>query len=370
MFFIPFFGAAVSGRREGVAAWKEAVVLLLGPIPGIVLGIVVLVWNVRAPDPLKKDAMLTLLLVNGFNLLPLAGLDGGKLFQRVLFSRHRFVEITFLAVTSGALALLGLHWKSWALVAFAYLGLLVLPRRYRVLRIVRDLRESHVGVPASRADLEDRQARAMFLAARAALPDQFRARPKAVAAMMREVIDAGQPAPGFWATALLLVGWFFGTTLALGAGAVVAAQSAPEKWQRYEIPAGGFAAEYPHKPAQFVRRERTPFGDLETSFVMATKDMLHRFTVQYYDAPTPLMSDDTARWMDERLNELARQLNAHVVGSSMEGDGTRIARLSNGRRLWRVRLIARENRFYTVITSSPFPGPEEDRFFASFALLH
>ena len=29
MFFIPFFGAAVSGRREGVAAWKEAIVLLL-----------------------------------------------------------------------------------------------------------------------------------------------------------------------------------------------------------------------------------------------------------------------------------------------------------------------------------------------------
>src|SRR5438045_4973820 len=87
MFFVPFLGAAVSGRRDGVAAWKEAVVLLLGPLPGIVLGIVLLVWNVRAPDPLKKNAVLMLLLVNGFNLLPLGGLDRPQLFQRVLFSR-------------------------------------------------------------------------------------------------------------------------------------------------------------------------------------------------------------------------------------------------------------------------------------------
>src|SRR5262245_1742921 len=40
MFFIPFFGAAVSGKRGDVAAWKEGIVLLLGPVPGIVVGFV------------------------------------------------------------------------------------------------------------------------------------------------------------------------------------------------------------------------------------------------------------------------------------------------------------------------------------------
>ncbi len=39
MFFIPFFGAAVSGKRAGVAPWKEAVVLLLGPVPGVLRGL-------------------------------------------------------------------------------------------------------------------------------------------------------------------------------------------------------------------------------------------------------------------------------------------------------------------------------------------
>src|SRR5262249_11968035 len=40
MFFIPFFGAAVSGRKGRVAGWKEAVVLLLGPLPALLAGTV------------------------------------------------------------------------------------------------------------------------------------------------------------------------------------------------------------------------------------------------------------------------------------------------------------------------------------------
>src|ERR1700759_4641270 len=35
MFFIPFLGAAVSGRRNGAESWKEGLVLLLGPLPGL-----------------------------------------------------------------------------------------------------------------------------------------------------------------------------------------------------------------------------------------------------------------------------------------------------------------------------------------------
>jgi len=38
MFFIPFFGAAVSGRHYNVQGWKKALVALMGPLPGIVLG--------------------------------------------------------------------------------------------------------------------------------------------------------------------------------------------------------------------------------------------------------------------------------------------------------------------------------------------
>src|SRR5437764_1045470 len=39
MFFLPLFGAAVSGRRGGGSQTREAIVLLLGPVPGIGFGV-------------------------------------------------------------------------------------------------------------------------------------------------------------------------------------------------------------------------------------------------------------------------------------------------------------------------------------------
>ena len=369
MFFIPFLGAAVSGRREGAAAWKEAVVLLLGPIPGIAVGIVFFVWNLRSPDPLKKDVMIALLAVNGFNLLPLGGLDGAKLFQRVLFSRHRFLELGFLVASALGLALLALAIKSWALGVFACLGVLVLPHRHRVLGVVRDLRDKGIALPQSPGQLEDPPARALFLATRAALPERLRTRAKAIANTMREVIDAAQPAPGLGAASLVLAGWSIALFLSLSAGTIIAAQSLPENWRRYNIDGAGFTAEYPHEPARFARREQTPLGEMNSWSVMAAQDLLHKYTVQYYDAPKPLDAAEAKRWMDQRLDELARGVHARIVADGVEHDGTRLARLSNGRRVWRVRLLTSGKRLYTVTTSSPEAGPDGDRFLASFAVV-
>ncbi|HEY3298335.1 MAG TPA: site-2 protease family protein, partial [Armatimonadota bacterium] len=41
MFFIPFLGAAVTGQHYNVPGWKKAIVALAGPVPGILLGIVI-----------------------------------------------------------------------------------------------------------------------------------------------------------------------------------------------------------------------------------------------------------------------------------------------------------------------------------------
>src|SRR5262249_26862794 len=55
MFFIPGFGAAVAGKKEGVPAWQEAIVLLLGPLPGLVLGSALYLWDRVTPTPLAHQ---------------------------------------------------------------------------------------------------------------------------------------------------------------------------------------------------------------------------------------------------------------------------------------------------------------------------
>ena len=110
MFFIPFFGAAVSGQRTNAKSYQEAIVTLLGPLPGLCLSAVL--FAVAMIPGIGREARLQLGwasvlfgLINAFNLLPVFPLDGGRLLNQVLFSRNRYLESVVQVLA--ALALVG-----------------------------------------------------------------------------------------------------------------------------------------------------------------------------------------------------------------------------------------------------------------------
>jgi Zn-dependent protease len=80
IFFIPFFGGAAHGQNFSVTSWKKAIVNLAGPVPGIVLGALLyfLAAQIPALMPDLKLYILVLILINSFNLLPVAPLDGAS----------------------------------------------------------------------------------------------------------------------------------------------------------------------------------------------------------------------------------------------------------------------------------------------------
>jgi len=108
MFFIPFFGAAVSGKSGNVSGGRRAVVLLLGPCPGIILGTISLFLYLNNHEQLFLTYGTGSLFINGFNLIPLSPLDGGRLLEIVLFSRNAKIEAAFRLV-----AALGLGCIAW-----------------------------------------------------------------------------------------------------------------------------------------------------------------------------------------------------------------------------------------------------------------
>jgi hypothetical protein len=190
MFFIPFFGAAVSGKRGDVAAWKQGIVLLLGPVPGIALGFAI---GLEARGGLSSDmreVALTLVAVNLFNLLPIAGLDGARLLQLVLFSRRRWLEIAFQTFAGLAAAALALSWQSIGLGVFAAFMLMVLPFRWRVLKAADRVAAAGVPLPTDAAALDGEAGRIVFLEARGALSPQAQGKPASLAGAMTQVLDA------------------------------------------------------------------------------------------------------------------------------------------------------------------------------------
>ena len=95
MFFIPFFGAAVTGRHYNVAGWKKALVSLAGPVPSIFLAIVIEIIGYVTEIEWMSNAALLMLILNLFNLLPFLPLDGGWVAHITLFSRSKYLDIGF-----------------------------------------------------------------------------------------------------------------------------------------------------------------------------------------------------------------------------------------------------------------------------------
>src|SRR4051794_9139015 len=108
MFFIPLFGAAVTGKHWNVPGWKKALVSLAGPVPGIVLGAVLGIAGLVTQHPALTKAALFLLLINGFNLLPVLPLDGGHVLHATLFCRNRYLDIAFRLMAIVGLLLLSI----------------------------------------------------------------------------------------------------------------------------------------------------------------------------------------------------------------------------------------------------------------------
>lgn len=59
-------------------------------MPGLVLAAVLLPLSAQ---PLMRAVVFALVLINALNLLPFVPLDGGRLMNAVLFSRHRYLEL-------------------------------------------------------------------------------------------------------------------------------------------------------------------------------------------------------------------------------------------------------------------------------------
>jgi Zn-dependent protease len=148
MFFIPFFGAAVSGQHYNVAGWKKVVVSLMGPVPGIILGAIIGGAGLVLHNALMMKVAVMTLILNGFNLLPVLPFDGGWVFHTLLFSRHHMLDTAFRVLAAVALLAGGMFSHNKILMYLSIPMFIGIPAAYRTARIATTLRKRGIG-PAS-----------------------------------------------------------------------------------------------------------------------------------------------------------------------------------------------------------------------------
>jgi Zn-dependent protease len=139
MLFIPFMGALASGKKENVTAWQEAVILLLGPFPGFLLGMAILAGMFGdVPGWLIQYGTVSIIL-NVINLLPFMPLDGGRIVNLALFNRLPRFQLLFTGLSIAALAYAGFVWGEGVALAIAFILAISLPHLRREVELLRHL---------------------------------------------------------------------------------------------------------------------------------------------------------------------------------------------------------------------------------------
>ncbi len=342
IFFIPLFGAAASGRRLGVARWKQALVLLLGPLPGILAG---LILGVLGVTDWANTLALMLIVVNALNLLPIEPLDGGQLFSVLLYSRNRHLEIIVRAITAVGIVVASIVYREWIFVVIGAFMLISLGARKRQLAEAEKLRP--LDLPADPHALSDEQRRALYHAIWNTIPTEVHAKwrgsPKTQAQMMETLLDgATTRAPSAGATAGLLATWGIG----LAAAAVALFLAVPAHWETFTHPTAGFTVEMPGN----IKEERSP-----QTFI-TSKVWSSEYLVMWMEVSEPGL------WLEFTRDGMTR--DKQVVQHESSPTERRFD-VRDGDVVRAVRLVVKGKRGYAVMAQPAGTG-DSDRMIRSF----
>ena len=166
IFFIPLLGAYVSGSKRDVSQKESAVILLAGPLPGILVGIGFYLLG-------RNDAYahighisfetigLAFILLNLINLLPIYPLDGGQLLNRVFLDEDSWVSKFFVILSAGFIAYVALFQfgapSGLPLLVFPLMMLLRLGADRSLNRVEKKVEEEHINMDCSWDELTDEQ---------------------------------------------------------------------------------------------------------------------------------------------------------------------------------------------------------------------
>jgi Zn-dependent protease len=139
MFFIPFFGAAVTGKKENTNGLSGALIALAGPVPGIIFSLIVL--SIGSTNAILIKYANISLFINVLNLLPIVPLDGGKFFFYTLLCRNETAEIIFTVLSSLLLLVLAVIFRNiffGIIVIINFISVFNIEKEWKVVKAFKD----------------------------------------------------------------------------------------------------------------------------------------------------------------------------------------------------------------------------------------
>lgn len=112
MFIIPLLGAYVTGKKSIISQRQMSIIILAGPVPGIIIGLAMLLYTDFHPNDRIEMLGKIFLGLNFFNLLPFMPLDGGRILETLFINHNHALRVIFTSISILVLLLLAILFES------------------------------------------------------------------------------------------------------------------------------------------------------------------------------------------------------------------------------------------------------------------
>jgi Zn-dependent protease len=116
IFIVPLLGAFTSGKKQQVSQAQLSLIILAGPVPGIIIGSVLFWINKDLQNETLKMLANTFLIINLLNCLPFYPLDGGRLIETLFFRENHIIRLVFGIISIICLAVMFLYMNSLVMI--------------------------------------------------------------------------------------------------------------------------------------------------------------------------------------------------------------------------------------------------------------
>lgn len=161
IFFIPLLGAYVSGTKREVSQKESAVILLAGPLPGIILSIVLYFIDENSAEGIYyqnislKNIAVLMCFLNVINLIPVYPLDGGQLLNRVFLDEESWMGKLFVFLSAAFMVWVAWKLQFWILLVFPAMMLLRLQTDKKFTTVEKRIETDGINVDTSYENLKD-----------------------------------------------------------------------------------------------------------------------------------------------------------------------------------------------------------------------
>lgn len=156
MLFIPFFGAMVLGRKDKYSQVETALMVIAGPLPGILIGASLLIYQWITPDYLSIQLGVLLVGLNVMNLIPVDPLDGGRLVRTLFFRHYELIQFVFSILSSLTVVGLGLYFNSWLIIGIGFLMGYQIKNKHKLYLIRKQMRKEGIKFDVNYEDLSNK----------------------------------------------------------------------------------------------------------------------------------------------------------------------------------------------------------------------